>query len=438
MSKNKHLSLDDRCTIQISLSQQLSFKAIGRILEKNCSTISKEVRNHLIFEKKGAPYRPFNDCTLRKSCSHYGSACSICTSKRRNPKCSLCGRCSSECPDYEKEDCELLLKPPYVCNGCQNRNLCTLEKRIYDAHKAHAEYTAVLSESRSGFNLTEDELKQLNSVISPLLMNGQSLHHILVNNQDTVSCCEKTAYIYADKGLFDAGNIDMPRKVRFRPRRRKSVPLKVDKSCRNGRHYTDFLQFHENNPSLHVVQADTVEGLKGKPVLLTLHFVLPRLQLAFIRQANDSRSVTNIFNCLYELLGSSLFCKLFPVILADNGTEFSNPAGMENAPDGTIRSHLFYCDPSSPAQKGACENNHEFIRRIIPKGIDIGQYSQAQINLMMDHINSYGRPELGDKSPYDMFEFYYGREALDLLNIHRIPANEIILKPLLLKKSNSL
>ena len=101
--------------------------------------------------------------------------------------------------------------------------------------------------------------------------------------------------------------------------------------------------------------------------------------------------------------------------------------------DGVIRSRLFYCDPSSPSQKGACENNHEFIRRIIPKSTDLGQHTQSQIYIMMDHINSYGRPELGDKSPYEMFEFYYGKEILDLLGINKIPANEIILKPELLK-----
>lgn len=52
---------------------------------------------------------------------------------------------------------------------------------------------------------------------------------------------------------------------------------------------------------------------------------------------------------------------------------------------------------------------------------------------MIDHINSYGRPELGDKSPYEMFEFYYGKEILDLLGVHKIVPNEIILKPELLK-----
>lgn len=136
---------------------------------------------------------------------------------------------------------------------------------------------------------------------------------------------------------------------------------------------------------------------------------------------------------LSKLLGFENFTKILPICLADNGTEFSDHFGIEADSDGVIRSRLFYCDPSSPGQKGACENNHEFIRRIIPKSTDLGQYTQSQIDIMMDHINSYERPELGDKSPYEMFEFYYGKEILDLLGIHKIPANEIILKPELLK-----
>ena len=35
---------------------------------------------------------------------------------------------------------------------------------------------------------------------------------------------------------------------------------------------------------------------------------------------------------------------------------------------------MFYCDANAPYQKGSCENNHELIRRIIPKGTDIGRY----------------------------------------------------------------
>ena len=227
----------------------------------------------------------------------------------------------------------------------------------------------------------------------------------------------------------------MPRKVRFRPRKKKSVPLKVDKACRNGRTFEDFKKYCKEYPSLPVVQIDSVEGVKGGAVLLTVHFVLPRLQLSFLRKANDSRSVIDIFNHLYEVLGEELYKKLFPILLADNGTEFSNPEALEKDDKGNLRSRVFYCDPSAPGQKGACENNHEFIRRVIPKGTDIGLYSESQIAKMMNHINSYGRPELGDKSPFEMFAFYYGSNVLDLLGVKQISPNEIILKPDLLKEN---
>lgn len=433
MNKNKHLTLDDRYTIMHSLEKRLSFKAIGRILEKDCTTISKEVRGHIFFEKKGAPYRPFNDCTHRKSCRINYHLCKDCHTSRA---CSFCGKCTRICEHYEKETCPLLSRPPYVCNGCHQKHTCTLEKHIYDAHKAHLEYTEVKSESRSGFNITEAELSLLNSVVSPLLKQGQSLHHIMVNNADRISICERTAYIYVGNSLFDARNLDMPRTVRFRPRKKKSVPLKVDKKCRIGRTYDDYQKFMAENPSCQVVQLDSVEGIKGGSVLLTIHFVLQIFQLAFLRESNSSKSVTDIFNSLYDRLGPELYRKLFPVLLADNGTEFSNPEALEFDKDGNRRSYVFYCNPSAPGQKGSCEVNHEFIRRIIPKGKDISRYSQEQINLMMNHINSYARPELGDKTPFAMFRFYYGSKALNLLSASEIKPNDIILSPKLLDTNN--
>ena len=80
------------------------------------------------------------------------------------------------------------------------------------------------------------------------------------------------------------------------------------------------------------------------------------------------------------------------------------------------------------------ENNHEFIRRILPKGSSFDNLCQDDIQLMMDHINSYGRKKLGDKSPYQAFEFIYGRDVLESLGYKMISANDIILQPSLLKK----
>lgn len=138
MSKHKHLTLDERYQIQRSLGEGLSFRAIASLIGKDCTTISKEIRAHILFEAKGAPYRPFNDCLNRRRCSHFADLCSPCSRKRKT-KCSFCGKGCRNCPDYRKEDCLLLRNPPYVCNGCPNRNECTLEKHLYDAKSAQQE-----------------------------------------------------------------------------------------------------------------------------------------------------------------------------------------------------------------------------------------------------------------------------------------------------------
>ena len=432
MEKNKHMDLDTRLEIERGLDNGLSFKAIAALVGKDCTTISKEVRSHLMFQKKGARYRPFNDCLNRYQCLHHGDLCPEC-SKHKN-KCSTCTICTSMCPDYHKECCPQLNKPPYVCNGCTNRQQCTLEKHMYDAAFAQKEYTFIKSEARTGFNITEQEIRELDAVISPLLKSGQSLHHIMINNADRVNCCEKTAYAYLDNGLFTARNIDAPRVVRLRPRKHKSVPVKVDKACRIGRDYIAYQEFMKEHPGTNVVELDSVEGIKGSAVLLTIHFVRQEFQLAFRRDSNDSASVTETFRRLYQLFGKELYMKLFPVLLADNGSEFSNPTALEFNENGERISYVFYCDPSSPGQKGSCEVNHEFIRRVIPKGTDIAPYSQEQIQLMMSHINSYSRPELGDKTPYEMFCFYFGNQLPAMLKIDRIHPNDIILKPRLLNR----
>ena len=433
MNKQKHLTLDSRITIETMLNNGEIFKSIGKFLNKDCSTISKEVKNHISFEKIGAFGKSFNDCLLafQRKCSAQ-KVCLECTS-RNNRFCWSCGKCSSSCILYEKYVCPKLAKPPYVCNGCSERYKCSLEKRLYRASYAQKEYELVRRESRSGFALSENELKQMDDIVSPLLLKGQSLHHIAVHHADELMKSERTLYAYINSGLFTARNIDMPRTVRMRPRKNVSKNLKVDRACRIGRDFSSFQSYVEKHPDLAVRQIDSVEGVKGGTVLLTIHFVEQGLQLAFLRQRNDSQSVIDIFNRLYLELRPDIFIDLFPVLLADNGSEFSNPSAIEFDAQGNPRTKMFYCNPSAPYQKGSCENNHEMIRRIIPKGEDIGQYTQEQIDLMMSHINSYARKRLGNKSPYEMFEFQYGKELLDVFHLQKIPADEIILSPELLK-----
>lgn len=431
-NKHKHLNESNRHIIESELNKRSSFKRIAELTGKDCTTISKEVRKHRTSEKSGCCGRGFNDCAVAfdRQCTQR-NLCPSCTS--RNRLCWSCGKCIAFCNSYQEKTCELLTRPPYVCNGCRSHNRCSLEKLYYRASHAEKEYEALRSESRSGFAISEEELLHLDQVVSPLLRNGQSIHHISTHHPDQIMMSERTLYNYVNNGLLSARNIDMPRTVRMRPRKPKPKAFKVDKSCRRGRTFQDYTQFMAQYPDLPVCQCDSVEGIKGSAVLLTIMFVESGLQLAFLRSSNDSQSVIDVFDRLYLELRPDVFMDIFPVLLCDNGSEFSNPTAIEFDRQDNRRTRLYYCDPNAPYQKANCENNHELIRRILPKGVDIGQYSQEQISEMMSHINSYTRKKFGNKSPYDIFAFQHGEEVLKKLGLRKIPPAEIILSPSLLK-----
>lgn len=90
--------------------------------------------------------------------------------------------------------------------------------------------------------------------------------------------------------------------------------------------------------------------------------------LAFLRDPNDALSVIDIFEKMYLELCPDRFQKLMPVLLADNGTEFSNPSAIELDRQENPRTRMFYYDHSAPYQKGSAECNHELIRCFFPKG----------------------------------------------------------------------
>lgn len=431
-NKYKHLTLSERSSIEVALNQGLSFKLIAQNIGKDCTTISKEVRHNFKIVCSGAYGRPFNDCKNRFSC-HATMLCSKATNICKKKYCKFCNStCSNFCESYENEICPKLNKAPYVCNACDSKSKCTLQKQFYSASFADNKYKTTLSESRSGINISEEELIRINKIITPLVLNGNSLHAVLVSHKSDIMLCERTLYNYVESGILDCKNIDLPRKVRYHITKAKKR-FKVDKKCRIGRTYEDYQNFMTSNPGLPVVEIDSVEGKKCGKVLLTIHFTVANLMLAFLRNSNTSKSVTDIFNQIYLTLGNEAFKKVFPVILADNGSEFSDPEAIEFDHDGNRRCFLFYCDESAPYQKGSAENNHELIRRIIPKGTSMDNLSQEQIQLMMNHINSYPREKFGDKTPYETFKIFFTEDILKKLDVKPISPDDIVLHPKLLK-----
>ena len=430
---SKFFTYEERLELQKYLKESLSFKEISRRLDKNPTTISREVRKYSSEVATGFPGFPFNACKNRFHCRIKKLCGKECT-RKSNIYCKLCSSCNDNCSDFVEEICTARFRIPYVCNGCETIGKCSLMKNIYDAEHAHLNAHQTISQSRSGLCVSEDEISRLNQIISPLVQNGQSVNQIYINHQDELMCSEKTIYNYIDACLFDVRNIDLPRKVKFRERYKKPE-FKVDKGCRIGRTYEAFGMFMDKNPDTAVVQMDSVIGAKGGKCLLTIHFVDASLMLAYLRDANTSKSVIELFNEMDKVLGKEQFNQLYPVILTDNGSEFSNPKAIEYRE--TIpckRTSVFYCDAGSLYQKGAIEVNHELIRRVLPKGTSFNNLTQEDISLMMNHINSYKRKKLNNRSPYETFSFYHGEEVLHKLGCKPVAPGDIMLKPTLLKK----
>ena len=430
----ERLNESNRHNIAIQLGQGKSVSEIATDMGRPYSTIIREIDKHYAVRRTGGGGMSFNECKNRFTCTVM-SLCEGCFDK----KCKRCHvkRCSTLCGSFSAEKCEKLKKPPHVCNGCAKRALCTLEKHYYEAIPAHKEYEMVWSESHTGIALSEKEIDRIDEIISPLMKQGQSLNCIMAAHKNELMIGRNTLYRYIDASLFQARNLDLPRKVRF-ARRKKKLTLKINRSCREGRTYEDFKAYMKQHPGSAVVQLDSVEGTKGGKVLLTIHIVSCELMLMFLRDYNDSASVTACIDALYELLGYGTFTNLFPVFLADNGSEFSDPIKIEFDWSGTgeERTRLFYCDPSAPYQKGSCEKNHEFIRQIIPKGTSLDTFQQIDIDLVADHISSYPRPSLGNKTPYEVFSCLYGEDVLQKLGIHRIDPDKVTLRPSLLWGGN--
>jgi IS30 family transposase len=226
----------------------------------------------------------------------------------------------------------------------------------------------------------------------------------------------------------------LPRKVKYKHRKAKKARNSNDKAYRKGRTYQDFVNFLFENPEVNVVEMDTVVGPRSGKTLLTMLFRSCSLMLAFIMPDSKGSSVSAVFETLKTSLGSDLFKLLFPVFLTDNGSEFFDWPTFLSDGQGEILSEIFYCDSNAAYQKGRLEKNHEFIRYICPKGTMFNPYSQEDITLMVNHINSIARASLNGCTPFELAVKLLDHKLFEVLGLESIEPAKVLLKPALLKR----
>ena len=141
-SMSKHMNLSDRTTIEQRLCAGVSIRQIAKELGKAPSTISREIQGHRIVSNKSGYGRIANRCIHRMDCC----ASNLCTECKHEGSrfCRTCNLCNSVCADFEEEHCGKLTAPPYVCNGCPDRQRCTMCKFVYESGYAQKEYREVL------------------------------------------------------------------------------------------------------------------------------------------------------------------------------------------------------------------------------------------------------------------------------------------------------
>ena len=427
----KSLSLDDRISIASFIethrspngSLSITLNNIAANLEKDPTTISKEVKNRRIMDAQ----KSYNFARTTTYCLHCDKK-NNCESKKK-----LNSSTKGECRSFTPYVCPQLKKFPWVCNGCPKRGYCQCQKAYYKASDAQNNYELKLKESREGINMPIEEFNTINQIISRGIDKGQSIEHILHSNDIQIST--STAYNYLHKGYFDTNMAKTHRMCRRRTKYRKlSYNSKMLKKLKEGRNYEDFVALRENNPNLIYTEMDTIEGRKGGKLVLSLKVVNVQFQFYFLIENKEASTIVNKLNEIQSIIGLDNFKNIFGVILTDNGTEFTDILGIISDPNtGEIRTNLFFCQPGQSGQKGSCEQNHELFRYILPKGKSFDSYEDSKYELITSHVNSYKRQSIEYSTPYEKFVCFFGKEILEKLNIKLISPNEVLLKPELLK-----
>lgn len=413
----KHMNLENRETIENMLKERNNFTEIANTIGYHRTTISDEIIKHRIKGKINTFNDNFVNCNFEDTCTNYEGIA-----------------CKHKCEKYIRKECPSTVKAPYVCNGCSKKNNCKYQKYYYRAKEADEQYHSNLISSRIGINIPQDIIDKINEVITPLIKEKkQTVNQVYINHPDLLYFSKSEFYKLVNEGYLNIINLDLPRKVKYSKRKSKIRRTREETTIRIGRSYDNYTEFVNKNNINNTTQLDTVEGEKGGKVFLTITLVKYQLMFIYLLDKQDSESVSKKILWIRDTIGDELYTKLFYCTLTDNGKEFYQPEIIENINNCKV-CNVFYCDPSCPWQKGTCEENHHYIRYILPKEIStFNNLTQDDCDFMMSNINNVPREKLKGKTPYEATLEIINENDLLKLGIKKIAKDEVSLSNSFLK-----
>lgn len=410
-----HLTLEERKIIQAGIENGATKADIARTIGKDATTVAKEIRKH-------RKLRPRNTYARSVLCG-----------RRLSKACRKKSYCNVKCELFEEPKCRRRDKSPGACNKCPDTTRCHLDRYYYNAVTADQEYRRDLVDYREGIDLTTKERDALAAIIAPLLKQGQSVYQILSAHPE-IKQCQKTIYTYIETGVFKDFGVDNFALKEQVNRKQFKDKFKKRKEPANyeGRRYSDYLRFCAEHPEVPTVEMDTLCNSPHGPYLQTFLFRNTAFMIGFLHQNKTNESMAESIDKLQSKLGGDLFSLMLSLILADRGSEFEMFRLFELDKTGNTRLNIFYCDPMQASQKPHVENNHNYVRDIIPNGYPLDSLTQADIDLMFSHINATPRLSLAGRSPYEFFRFFYGVDTPGILDIRGVRRDDVVLKPQLI------
>lgn len=438
-SKGKHLSKENREVIEAGIRSGDSARKIAKRIGVSASTVVREVRqNKTVKEKRSAHGAKLSvRCVKYRDCQASGLACEKCSTRLTTCKNCKTRSCIDTCPDYRRAMCPVTEAWPYVCpDGCKKRPGCSFAKCSYGAFDAESSYQDRLRSSRAGIGVSLEELKAMDALLTPLVRQGQSSEAIWAAHGQELPVGIRSAYNYQEAGLLSTANLELPRKARCRPRKKKGSSAR-ERIDRSGRTFADFraLSLEEQ---VRVVQGDSVIGHEENiHDILSLHIVSRVFQIYLLKKHASPQATVASLDALEQACGfREAFEAIFGILLVDRGVEFDDWEAMERSclEPGRRRCRVFYCDPMETNQKSECERNHEQLRRLLPKKrSDFDKLSVWDVAVCTSHVNSYPSALHGSKCPFELAAGLLPKRLLDELGLEQVAPDDVVLKPYLMK-----
>lgn len=224
--------------------------------------------------------------------------------------------------------------------------------------------------------------------------------------ETTFSCtlCRQTVYKYIDNGdLWPLTN----KMLRYKGTRKRNYHH-VQRAARAPR--GDSIERRpghiDSREEIGHWEMDSVEGAKStEKALLVLTERATRNEIIIPMRRQTAACVVRALDGLERQYGMRRFKQIFKTITVDNGSEFSDCKGMERSCTGQgERTHMYYCHPRSPGERGSNEKQNQLIRWHFPKGTDFRKVSNKKVRQAQEWINNYPRLILGWHTSAELFQ----------------------------------